>query len=101
MAKETEDFKFGVGELADYLGLEDASVRIKLRNAGVKKASTGRYGWKTKDEMKAVGDKLKETKAKPAAKKAEKAEKPAKEKADKKAPAGKSKDKASAKKKAA
>ncbi len=65
--EKAEDYKFGVAELADYLGIEEASVRIKLRNANVKKAPTGRYGWKTKDEMKTLGDKLKA--AKPAAKK--------------------------------
>lgn len=91
MAKEKEDaFKFGVEDLADVMGIEPASVRIKLRNAGIKKANGNAYGWKTKDELKALADKLKTTKAAPAKKEA-----PKDAKADtKKAPA-----KAAAKKK--
>jgi hypothetical protein len=92
MAKENENaFKFGVEDLADVMGIEPASVRIKLRNAGVKKANGNAYGWKTKDELKALADKLKTTKAAPAKKEAAK---PAAKKA-----AAKGKD--AAKKKAA
>lgn len=62
MAKD-EDYKFGVEDLADKLGIEAASARIKLRNANVKKASTGRYGWKTKADMEKVAEELKSAKA--------------------------------------
>lgn len=59
MARETDDaYKFGVEDLADLLDIEPASVRIKLRNAGVKKASTGRYGWKTKADLQEVADEI-------------------------------------------
>jgi len=71
MAKEdnSSEYKFGVEDLADKLGIEPASARIKLRQSNVKKAPSGRYGWKTKDELASVAEKLKA--AKPAAKKAD------------------------------
>lgn len=93
MAKEKEektsgdDFKFGVDDLADALDIEPASARIKLRNANIKKAPTGRYGWKTKADLQEVVDKLKKAPAKE-----KKEEKPAKSKA-KEEPKGKSKKK--------
>lgn len=68
MAKEAKEMKFGIEDLADKLNIEPASVRIKLRNAGIKKAATGRYGWETKDDLAAVAEKLKATKAAPAKK---------------------------------
>lgn len=67
MAKE-EDYKFGVEDLADKLGIEPASARIKLRNAGIKKTPAGRYGWKTKEELAKVADELGKVKAAPAKK---------------------------------
>ena len=72
MAKEdtASAFKFGVEDLADKLGIEPASVRIKLRNAGVKKLNGNAYGWKTKDELAALAEKLGKTKAAPAKKNA-------------------------------
>lgn len=95
MPKDKEDdFKFGIEDMADHLGIEPASVRIKLRNANIAKKAAGgtRYGWKTKSDLEADGKVLKDTKAAPAKK--EKAEKPAKAKADKK---GKTDKKASKK----
>lgn len=108
----SDEYKFGVEDLADKLGIEGASVRIKLRNAKIKKADNGRYGWKTKSELDEVAAKLKETKAAPAksTKKDDKkapakgGDKKSSEKpADKKAPTSKkpANDKAAAKKKAA
>lgn len=92
MPKDKEDdFKFGIEDMADFLGIEPASVRIKLRNAKIAKKAAGgtRYGWKTKGDMESDGKTLKETKAaapKKEAKAPKKAEKPAKaKKADKKA----------------
>jgi len=59
-------YKFTVDDLADALGIEPASARIKLRNAEIEKAPTGRYGWKTKADMQEVIDELKpEKKAAP------------------------------------
>lgn len=81
--KEEETFKYGVEDLANKLGIEAASARIKLRKAGIKKASTGRYGWNTKEELGELVDKLK---AAPAEKKAP-AKKETKKAEDKKAPA--------------
>ena len=53
-----ETFKYGVKDLAEKLDIDGASVRIKLRNAGVAKASNGSYGWNTKDELSAVIEKI-------------------------------------------
>ena len=80
-AKSTGDeYKFGVEDLADALDIEPASARIKLRNANIKKAANGRYGWKTKADLQEVVDKLK---SKAPAKKKEAEEEP-KKKAGKK-----------------
>lgn len=92
--KATErEFKYGVEELAEELGIKPASVRVQLRNKGIEKAGK-QYGWNSKSELKEVIDQLKaaaEDDEKPA-KKSKKADKPAK--ADKKGkdkPAKKSK----------
>lgn len=77
------EFKFGVSDLAEKLGLNEASVRVKLRNAGVKKAGKS-YGWNSKAELQEVIDELKGDGDDKPAKKAKKAakddadEKPAK-----------------------
>lgn len=78
------EFKYGVADLADKLGIKEASVRVQLRNKGIEKAGKS-YGWNTKAELEEVIDELKAEKpAKPAKKspkkaaKAEKAAKPAK-----------------------
>ena len=81
-AKETpapvEKPEFGVAELAEALGIEPTSVRVKLRNAEIEK--TGRsYSWPNQKAFDAVVKQLKSTPA-PAAKE----EKPAP--APKKAP---------------
>jgi hypothetical protein len=52
------EFKYGVAELAEKLGIEAASVRVKLRNAGIKKAGKS-YGWNTKADLDEVIDELK------------------------------------------
>ena len=55
MAKDNEDkeFKYGVEDLASLMGVASATVRVWLRNNGVKR--TGRsYGWNTKAELDAL-----------------------------------------------
>lgn len=89
-AEKTEaapEFKFGVADIAEKLGIKEASVRVQLRNKGIEKAGKS-YGWNSKSDLNEVIDQLKTETAKPA--------KPAKaDKADKKAgkdkPAKKSK----------
>ncbi len=89
-AATSEAAKYGVADLAQLLDVDPATCRVKLRNAGVKKTVKGgaSYGWDSKEELKAVAEKLNAKKA-PAEKKAA----PAKE--EKKAPA---KEKVAAKK---
>lgn len=68
MSKDKDDhFEYGPQDVADALNVGEAQVRIKLRNANIKKLAAGgtRYGWKTKAELKEVVDKLKETKSTP------------------------------------
>lgn len=95
--KATErEFKYGVEDLAEELGIKPASVRVQLRNKGIEKAGK-QYGWNSKSELKEVVEQIKAGAAsddddedeKPKAKKDKKSEKPAK--ADKKAKKGKSK----------
>jgi len=52
------EFKYGVSDLAEKLGIEAASVRVKLRNAGIDKAGKS-YGWNTKGDLDEVAAKLK------------------------------------------
>lgn len=87
-----EPSKYGVGDLAQMLDLDPATVRVKLRGAKVKKLGRGgaSYGWDTKDDLKAVADQI--------SAKAKKEEKPAKEKAPAKTEKAPAKEKASAKK---
>jgi len=65
-AKETP--KFGINDLAETMGIEPASVRMKLRASKVKKTG-GRYGWNTKAELEEAVKQL--SKVKKAPKKAE------------------------------
>ena len=74
-----ETFKYGVKDLAEKLDIDGASVRIKLRNAGVAKASNGSYGWNTKDELSAVIEKITAKKEKAPAKASTKKDAPAKD----------------------
>lgn len=80
------EFKFGVADLAEELGIEPASVRVQLRNRKVEKAGKS-YGWNSKAELKEVVDQLKAGKSEgKKSKKADDEEKPAKKsKKDKKA----------------
>lgn len=66
--------EFGVAELAEALGIEPTSARVKLRNAGIEKNGRS-YSWKNQKELDAVVKQLKATPDKPA--KAEKAAEPA------------------------
>lgn len=63
------EFKFGVSDIAEKLGIKEASVRVQLRNKGIEKAGKS-YGWDSKSDLNEVIDQLK----------TEKPEKPAKEK---------------------
>jgi len=57
--------EFGVAELAEALGIEPTSARVKLRNAGIEK--TGRsYSWPNQKALDAVVKQLKATPDKPA-----------------------------------
>jgi hypothetical protein len=83
------EFKYGVQDLADKLGIEPASVRVKLRNAGVAKAGKS-YGWNTKadldeviEELKGDGDEKPAKKAKAKKDDAPKSEKKSKDKGKK------------------
>lgn len=63
MAKEKAETpkteaKYGITELAEAVGMVPETVRLKLRKLGVPKAGKS-YGWNTKDELKAVVEKLK------------------------------------------
>lgn len=49
---------YGVPELAEHMGLEPTSVRVKLRNAGIEKSGRS-YGWDTKKAMEQVAKDLK------------------------------------------
>lgn len=85
---KTEEFKYGVADLAAEMGIEPASVRVQLRNKNVQKLNGNAYGWKTKDELKQVAEKLRTEKPEPKGKpkvKAAGTEKPAKAVAKKKA----------------
>lgn len=83
--KEAE-FKYGVQDIADELGIKPASVRVQLRNKGIEKAGKS-YGWNSKTELKEVISELKAS----TAEKDDDDDKPAKkgkkaDKADKKSP---------------
>ena len=67
-APKNDTPKYGIAELAEAMGVEPASARVKLRAAGIEK-NGGRYGWDTKAELQEVVSKL----GKGAAKKAKKA----------------------------
>ena len=56
--KATEEFKFTVANLAEDLGIKEASVRVKLRNAEVEKAGRA-YGWNKKTDYDKVLKQLK------------------------------------------
>ncbi len=54
---EAAEFKYGVQDLADALGIKPASVRVQLRNNGIEKAGKS-YGWNTKKELNEVIDQI-------------------------------------------
>jgi hypothetical protein len=56
------EFKFGVSDLAEKLGIKEASVRVQLRNRGIEKNGKS-YGWNTKAELEEVAKQLKVEKA--------------------------------------
>lgn len=80
-AAQEREFKFGVEDIAEKLGIKPASVRVQLRNKGIEKAGKS-YGWDSKSELNEVIDQIKsngDDEDKPAKKsKDKKADKPAK-----------------------
>jgi hypothetical protein len=71
--------KFHVGHIADDLGVEETTARIRLRNAGIAKTHGRQYGWPTEKAYKDVLSQLKTATSTPKKAAAEKA--PAKGKA--------------------
>lgn len=57
-AANTETFKYGVADVADALNVNEATARMKLRNAGIEKAGRS-YGWDKQTDLKDVIAKLK------------------------------------------
>lgn len=55
---EAPEFKYGVDDIAEELGIKPASVRVQLRNKGIEKAGK-KYGWNSKSELKEVIAQLK------------------------------------------
>ena len=93
----TAEFKYGVKDLAEELGIKETSVRVQLRNKGIEKAGKS-YGWNSKAELKEVVAQLKSSTKNdddedeaPAKSKKAKAEKAKPGKADKKAKKAKTK----------
>jgi hypothetical protein len=76
MAKQeaTEEYKYGVDELAEQLGILGTSVRVALRKHNVKKAGS-KYGWNNQADFKEVVAKLKAAGEKAPGKKAAPAKK--------------------------
>lgn len=56
-AKTTPAKKFGISHLAKHMGIKEATARIKLRGAKVKKSGKG-YGWDSAAEMQNVAKQL-------------------------------------------
>ena len=73
-----EEFKYGVDQLADELGILGTSVRVALRKHNIKKAASNKYGWNNQAEFKEVVSKLKAAGEKAPGKKAAPAKKKAK-----------------------
>jgi hypothetical protein len=54
---EEREFKFGVEDIAEELGIKPASVRVQLRNKGIEKAGKS-YGWNSKSDLREVIDQI-------------------------------------------
>lgn len=52
------EFKYGVEDLAETMGLKPASVRVQLRNHSIEKAGKS-YGWNSKKDLDEVIAQLK------------------------------------------
>jgi hypothetical protein len=80
---EEREFKFGVEDIAEELGIKPASVRVQLRNKGIEKAGKS-YGWNSKSDLREVIDQIRsggdddEKPAKKSSKKDKKADKSSK-----------------------
>jgi hypothetical protein len=85
---EEREFKFGVEDIAEELGIKPASVRVQLRNKGIEKAGKS-YGWNSKSDLREVIDQIRSN--------GDADEKPAKKSKDKKADKSSKKSKKSKK----
>lgn len=56
-AAQEREFKFGVEDIAEELGIKPASVRVQLRNKGIEKAGKS-YGWNSKSDLREVIDQI-------------------------------------------
>lgn len=67
--EKAETYKYGIDALAKELGIEPASVRVRLRNAKITRTGKA-YGWNSRTDFEDVVKKLKPAKkeAKPEAK---------------------------------
>lgn len=63
--------KYGVNDLVEATELQPASVRVALRELGVKKTFGNKYGWNTKKDFDEVVKAMKERSAKRVTAKAE------------------------------
>lgn len=55
--EKTEEFKYGIEDLANAMGVKPASARVQLRNNNIKKASKS-YGWNSKTDLEEVVKKI-------------------------------------------
>lgn len=55
--KQVKTPKYGISALAKVMKIKEATARIKLRQAKVKKAGKS-YGWETAEQMNAVAAQL-------------------------------------------
>lgn len=78
-AAQEREFKFGVEDIAEKLGIKPASVRVQLRNKGIEKAGKS-YGWDSKSDLNEVIDQIRSNgdDAEKPAKKSKKADKSSK-----------------------
>ena len=56
--EKAPEFKYGVDNLAEDLGIAPASVRVALRKAGIEKGGRA-YGWNSQSDYKSVLTQLK------------------------------------------
>lgn len=77
---ESTEFKYGIDDVAEGLGIKSASARVQLRNHNIKKAGKS-YGWNSKAEVEEVVKKIKNSEKAKSTMTEKKAEKPVAKKA--------------------